>query len=113
MEDQAEQSAKREAVQAADMGPSPKLLSRLREGDPAAAGELFELLYGDLRSRAHRVMTSSGAETLEPTVLIHEAFLKLSSSSSREGVVDTGHSWRSRRGPCGRWWWTMCGRRTT
>lgn len=52
------------------------LLQRVREGDDAAASALFEQLYAELRARARAVAESAGA-TLQPTALVHEAWLKL------------------------------------
>lgn len=52
------------------------LLRRSSDGDPAAASALFEQLYGELRARAQLVAGRAGA-TLQPTALVHEAWLKL------------------------------------
>lgn len=58
--------------------PSPvtELLVRSRQGDPAATSALFEQLYGELRARAALVAADASA-TLQPTALVHEAWLKL------------------------------------
>ena len=54
------------------------LLDRLAGGDPAAGGELLPLLYQDLRARAAVVMREERADhTLQPTALVHEAWMKL------------------------------------
>lgn len=52
------------------------LLRRSAAGDPDAASALFEQLYAELRARAQRVAGQAGA-TLQPTALVHEAWLKL------------------------------------
>jgi RNA polymerase sigma factor (TIGR02999 family) len=51
--------------------------------DAAEAPELFTLLYGELRGLA-RVMMSQSAPgtTLQPTALVHEAYLKLAASKA-------------------------------
>ncbi len=59
------------------------LLSAARNGDSAAAGEAFSLLYDDLRRlararlRQHQTMT-----LLDTTSLVHESFLKLAGAGS-------------------------------
>ncbi len=53
------------------------LLSRVGAGDRAAAAALFELLYGELRSRAQALVRDGAGITLQPTALVHEAWLKL------------------------------------
>lgn len=61
------------------MNPDPvqHLLERLQAGDPAAGEELFEIVYGDLHSRARRLLADSAPHTLQATALVHEAWLKL------------------------------------
>ena len=44
--------------------------------DPGALGRVFTLLYDELR-RLAKANVSSGEKTLSPTVLIHEAYLRL------------------------------------
>ncbi len=53
------------------------LLAHLNEGDPTAADELVPLVYGELRDIAKRCLGTTRATTLQPTVLVHEAFLRL------------------------------------
>lgn len=54
------------------------LLGRLSSGDEDAARELLPLLYEELRTLAARQFRGQRADhTLQPTVLVHEAFLKL------------------------------------
>lgn len=52
------------------------LLRRASDGDQAAASELFAQLYAELRARAQSVAHRADA-TLQPTALVHEAWLKL------------------------------------
>ncbi|MBL8754117.1 MAG: sigma-70 family RNA polymerase sigma factor [Planctomycetes bacterium] len=56
--------------------PVQDLLRRAGAGEPAAAAALFEHLYADLKARAHRVGQQADC-TLQPTALVHEAWLKL------------------------------------
>ncbi len=66
-----------------------QLLLRLNEGDARASEDLFRLLYGELRASADRAMRSERRDhTLQPTALVHEAFLKL--------VDQTSVAWQGR-----------------
>jgi RNA polymerase sigma factor (TIGR02999 family) len=54
------------------------LLNSTRPGDPAAAAELLPFVYDELRRlAAHRLAHESPGQTLEPTALVHEAYLRL------------------------------------
>lgn len=53
-----------------------ELLVRVRGGDAAALGRVFDALYEELRRLARRTV-DDGQRTLSPTVLIHEAYLRL------------------------------------
>jgi RNA polymerase sigma factor (TIGR02999 family) len=60
------------------MGDVTRILERLREGEAQAANQLFELCYGELRGLAGAVFrTQRKDHTLAPTVLVHEAYLKM------------------------------------
>jgi RNA polymerase sigma factor (TIGR02999 family) len=51
-------------------------LASAERGDPAAASELFALLYGELRRLANRQLhANSGGLTLGATTLLHEAYM--------------------------------------
>lgn len=55
-----------------------KILNATARGDPHAASELLPLVYGQLRQLAARKMAAeSGSQTLQPTALVHEAWLRL------------------------------------
>ena len=54
------------------------LLDRITQGDPNASSELLPLVYAQLRSRADAYFRSQrSGHTLQPTALVHEAYLKL------------------------------------
>jgi RNA polymerase sigma factor (TIGR02999 family) len=53
------------------------LLARARAGDSAAIGELFPLVYSQLKQIARRERRSQAELTLNTTALVHEAFIKL------------------------------------
>jgi RNA polymerase sigma factor (TIGR02999 family) len=59
------------------------LLTKAQQGDPKAADELLELVYQELRQLATRKMAQeSPGHTLQPTALVHEAWLRLVGSAN-------------------------------
>jgi RNA polymerase sigma factor (TIGR02999 family) len=55
-----------------------RILDRVQQGDPAAAEELLPLVYQELRKLAAQKMARElPAQTLQPTALVHEAWLRL------------------------------------
>ena len=55
-----------------------QLIQRVTVGDVDAHGELCELLYDDLRQQAGRLFRRERAgHSLTPTVLVHEAYMRL------------------------------------
>ena len=60
------------------MSPVTDLLSAIDRGDPRAARELFPLVYDELRRiAAHYLRRERRDHTLQPTALVHEAYLRL------------------------------------
>ena len=58
-----------------------QLLDKARLGDSSAEGEILEMAYGELRQLARAVFASERkGHTLQPTALVHEAWLRLSSN---------------------------------
>ena len=54
------------------------ILDRVQQGDAHAAKELLPLVYEELRRLAAQKMArESGGQTLQPTALVHEAWLRL------------------------------------
>jgi len=54
------------------------LMDRVQHGDPKAADELLPLVYEELRRLAAQKMANEAAgQTLQPTALVHEAWLRL------------------------------------
>ena len=55
-----------------------RILDRVQQGDPQAAEELLPLVYDELRKlAAHKMANESPGQTLQPTALVHEAWLRL------------------------------------
>jgi len=58
-----------------------RLLGAIDHGDPNAAGKLLPLVYSELRKLAAHMMASQPpGHTLQPTALVHEAWLRLSAN---------------------------------
>jgi RNA polymerase sigma factor (TIGR02999 family) len=61
------------------------LLSRMSAGDAGAADELMSIVYDELHRIADRLMSSQpDGHTLQPTALIHEAFVKLAGGERKD-----------------------------
>jgi RNA polymerase sigma factor (TIGR02999 family) len=55
-----------------------RILTAIEQGDPAAADQLLPLVYEELRKlAAHRMANEAAGQTLQPTALVHEAWLRL------------------------------------
>src|SRR5947209_17887980 len=55
-----------------------QMLTAIEQGDPHAAGQLLPLVYDELRRlAAHRLAGEGPGHTLQPTALVHEAYLKM------------------------------------
>jgi RNA polymerase sigma factor (TIGR02999 family) len=60
------------------MSDATRLLDAAAAGDRHAAAQLLPLVYGELRKLAAARMTAeAGGHTLQPTALVHEAYLRL------------------------------------
>jgi RNA polymerase sigma factor (TIGR02999 family) len=60
------------------------ILERAQAGDSKAAAELLPLVYNELRRlAAHRLAGEPNQHTLQPTALVHEAWLKISADDKR------------------------------
>jgi RNA polymerase sigma factor (TIGR02999 family) len=55
-----------------------RILSALERGDPDAAGQLWQLVYDELRKLAAQELAREAAgQTLQATALVHEAYVRL------------------------------------
>ena len=71
------------------MGDITLVLDAINRGESRAADELLPLVYEELRKLATaRMARESSGHTLQPTALVHEAWLRL--------VHDEGANWRDR-----------------
>lgn len=61
-----------------DSGDITLILERIEQGDPRAAEQLLPLVYEELRHLAAAKMARENpGQTLQPTALVHEAWLRL------------------------------------
>jgi RNA polymerase sigma factor (TIGR02999 family) len=62
-----------------------RLLSAAQAGDPRAAAELLPLVYDELRRlAAARLAAEPAGQTLQPTALVHEAYLRLAGGQPQD-----------------------------
>jgi len=72
--------------------PPTVLLERLRGGDDEAAALLFDQLYPELHRIARSIFRSQRRDhTLQPTVLVHEAYMKMVGGEGTPGWESRAH----------------------
>jgi RNA polymerase sigma factor (TIGR02999 family) len=60
------------------MSEATQIIAAIERGDPKAADELLPLVYAELRRLAvHKMAQIPAGQTLQPTALVHEAYLRL------------------------------------
>lgn len=68
------------------------ILEKIEQGDQQAAAELLPLVYAELRQLAgRRMMQESAGHTLDPTALVHEAYMRLVGEEDRPQWDNRGH----------------------
>jgi RNA polymerase sigma factor (TIGR02999 family) len=71
------------------------ILSAIEQGEPLAAEQLMPLVYDELRKlAAQRMAQEKAGQTLEPTALVHEAYLRLVQPGTDVSIE--GRHWNSR-----------------
>jgi RNA polymerase sigma factor (TIGR02999 family) len=69
-----------------------RILSAIEQGDPKAAEQLLPLVYDELRRlAAQRLAQEKPGQTLQPTALVHEAYLRLVDGAQVQGWNGRGH----------------------
>lgn len=72
--------------------PITQLMDAAAEGDRQAAAELLPLVYDELRHlAAARLAKESPGQTLQPTALVHEAYLRLVGSEDVSRWANRAH----------------------
>ncbi len=62
-----------------------RILDAIQQGDPKATEELLPLVYEELRKlAAHKMANEAPGQTLQPTALVHEAWLRLTGNEKQE-----------------------------
>jgi RNA polymerase sigma factor (TIGR02999 family) len=75
-----------------DMADVTRLLDAAAAGDPKAAAELLPLVYDELRKlAAARMAAEPAGHTLQPTALVHEAYLRLVGDDPSQPWHGRGH----------------------
>src|SRR5512137_1765853 len=74
------------------MSAATVILNRAQQGDPKAAAELLPLVYDELRRvAAARMSDGTPGHTLQPTALVHEAWLRLVGDDSEMQFQNRTH----------------------
>jgi RNA polymerase sigma factor (TIGR02999 family) len=69
-----------------------RLLGAIDQGNPKAAAELLPLVYGELRKlAAARMANEAAGHTLQPTALVHEAWLRLTGHDANAQFANRAH----------------------
>jgi RNA polymerase sigma factor (TIGR02999 family) len=69
-----------------------RILSALAAGDPSAASQLLPLVYDELRQlAAQKLAHETPGQTLQPTALVHEAYLRLVDQGPAQHWDSRGH----------------------
>src|SRR5262252_6769965 len=69
-----------------------QILTAIEQGDPHAAAELLPLVYDELRRlAAARLAEEKPGQTLQPTALVHEAYVRLVGTERDQHWNSRGH----------------------
>lgn len=69
-----------------------EIMHAIETGDPLAADRLLPLVYGELRDlAAAQLAHEQPGQTLQPTALVHEAYLRLIGGANPELWSNRGH----------------------
>src|SRR6516162_6814626 len=69
-----------------------QILQAIAEGDPDASSQLLPLVYDELRKLAGQMLArETPGQTLQPTALVHEAYLRLVGEDQEQHWDSRGH----------------------
>src|SRR5215204_5916261 len=69
-----------------------QILHAIADGDPEAASQLLPLVYDELRKlAAQKLARETPGQTLQPTALVHEAYLRLVGEEEEQHWDGRGH----------------------
>ena len=87
------------------------ILDAIARGEGRASEDLLPLVYDELRRQAAAYMAGeAGGQTLQPTALVHDAWLRLVQEDSRTWQ-NRSHFFARRPWRCGTFWWIGRGTR--
>ena len=82
-----------------EMSDVTRILQAIEQGEPGAANELLPLVYEELRKlAAQRMAMENPGQTLQPTALVHEAWLRLVGNDNTRWEGRAHFFWRRGRG---------------
>jgi len=68
------------------------LLQAIQHGDPAASDQLLPMVYDELRRLARaKLAVEPAGQSLQPTALVHEAYLRLVDAKNPQAWNSKGH----------------------
>jgi RNA polymerase sigma factor (TIGR02999 family) len=74
------------------MSDATQILDAIQQGNAQAADDLLPLVYEELRKlAAHKMASEAPGQTLQPTALVHEAWLRLSGNDGPQQWNSRGH----------------------
>jgi RNA polymerase sigma factor (TIGR02999 family) len=77
---------------------SIEMLDTIERGQPRAARDLLPLVYADLRKHAaQKLAQERPGQTLDPTALVHEAYMRLVDGGKEGGRRESDPVWANRR----------------
>ena len=69
-----------------------RILEAAQQGDPTVADQLLPLVYDELRRlAANRMANEAAGHTLQPTALVHEAWLRLTGTDANAQFANRAH----------------------
>jgi len=69
-----------------------RILEAAQQGDPTVADQLLPLVYDELRRlAANRMANEAAGHTLQPTALVHEAWLRLTGGDANAQFANRAH----------------------
>ena len=78
------------------MSDATLILAEIESGDSQAAERLLVLVYDELRGlAAAKLATEAPGQTLQPTALVHEAWLRLVGNDGKRAFNDRAHFFRA------------------
>jgi RNA polymerase sigma factor (TIGR02999 family) len=74
-----------------------RILDAIGKGDPHAANQLLPIVYDELRRlAAQKLAGEPPGQTLQPTALVHEAYIRLVASEERQPQEGKAQHWDNR-----------------